>query len=410
MHVCLFEDQHVPHLFPLALTRTVGDLRVGARTLIESQRTAFAEQGSPILWARPGLVDVTRLEHPGTLVNEMPNGPILLVNQRWLTREGDLLGAIQAVAAPGRPKHAWKQDDTLVAAWLPDGSNASIGPAIQDALADAENVSGETLIRRLSDLITNVSRRISSDNEKMGGLGEHKGSIQTGALLVGPEHIHLSEGSVVRAGAVLNAEDGPIRVAPHATVEENAVVRGPVFLGEKSFIKAGARVEGSAIGPGCKVGGEIHESIIHSYSNKAHDGYLGNSYIGRWCNLGADTNTSNLKNDYGEVSIYDAGEGDYLPSGRQFAGLFMGDHSKCSINTMFNTGTVVGVSCNLFGSGFPPRHIPSFSWGAPAVAYKLDKALQVAETVMARRGIALTEADRALLSRLFEGGDNRELM
>jgi UDP-N-acetylglucosamine diphosphorylase/glucosamine-1-phosphate N-acetyltransferase len=169
-------------------------------------------------------------------------------------------------------------------------------------------------------------------------------------------------------------------------------------------VKAAGRVEASAVGTWSKVGGEVHESVVHSFSNKAHDGYLGNSYLGRWCNLGADTNTSNLKNDYGEVTVYDAVVGDFVPTGRQFVGLFMGDHAKCSINTMFNTGTVVGVFCNLFGSGFPPRHVPSFSWGGAEglVPYRIEKALRVAEAVMARRGVPLTEADRALLAAIAE--------
>ena len=187
--------------------------------------------------------------------------------------------------------------------------------------------------------------------------------------------------------------------APPIPVETSKPVRGDIYAIYTGTAPIEALAEATVIG---KVGGEVHESIFHAYSNKAHDGYRGDSYIGRWCNLGAGTNTSNLKNDYGEVSVFDAVAGDFLPSGRQFAGLFMADHSKCSINTMFNTGTVVGVFCNLFGSGFPPRHIPSFSWGEPDVTYQFDKALRVAETVMARRGIVLTETDRALLSNVFE--------
>ena len=404
MHLCLFEDDSVQHLFPLALTRTAGDLRVGGRTLIETQKAAFEQHGELILWTRPEVADVTRQEHPEILLNALPedDGGVLFINQRWLVRDGDLLEAIHSAAQPGAPSRAWMQGETLVAAWHPNPPRDALDNDISALFDTSEETDGATLITHLWDLIADVPECTAYDIEQMGEPGNHQGNVQTGALLVYPENIHIAEGAVIRPGAILNAEDGPIHIGRHATVEENVVVRGPVFLGEKSTIKAGARVDGSAIGPGCKVGGEVHESILHSYSNKAHDGYLGNSYIGRWCNLGADTNTSNLKNDYGEVSVFDAVAADFLPSGRQFAGLFMGDHSKCSINTMFNTGTAVGVFCNLFGSGFPPRHIPSFSWGAPDVTYQLDKALRVAETVMARRGIALTEADRALLSSIFD--------
>ena len=409
MHLCLFEDDgshHLHrHLHPLTLTRTAGDLRVGARTLIEKQIAAFPYAGRVVLWTRPELADVTRQEYPDVLVNEMPTGPTLLINQQWLVREGGLFETVQNAVKADQNVRAWEQGDIVFAVWLPEGPSASINQTVQDALDTndyTECVEGEVLIYCLPDLIADVPERAAYDIERMGNLGEHLGTIQPGALLVLPERIHIAERTVIRPGAVLNAQDGPTHIAAGATVEENALVRGPVFLGGNSFIKAGARIDGSAIGPGCKVGGEIHESIFHSYSNKAHGGYLGNSYLGRWCNLGAGTNTSNLKNDYGEISVFDAVAGDFLPSGRQFAGLFMGDHSKCSINTMFNTGTVVGVFCNLFGGGFPPRHVPSFSWGSPDVSYQLDKAIRVAETVMARRGIALTEADRALLSSVFE--------
>lgn len=323
-----------------------------------------------------------------------------MVNQQWLGQNQELVETIRQHIYLGNPQLCWKQDDTLIAAWLPDGLNGSIEETIVQATSEAEEVSDAQFVRRLADLINDIGAGTAFDVRQIGGLGEHHGTVQTGAILAYPENIFIGEGAVIRSGAILNAEFGPIHLAANATVEENAVVRGPVFLGEGSFIKAGARVDGSSIGPGCKVGGEVHESIIHSYSNKAHDGYLGNSYLGRWCNLGADTNTSNLKNDYGEVTLFDAPMGDFLPSGRQFAGLFMGDHSKCSINTMFNTGTVVGVFCNLFGSGFPARHIPSFSWGTDAI-YKLEKAFRVAETVMARRGINFTAGDRALLEHVF---------
>ncbi|MEM6289545.1 MAG: hypothetical protein AAF845_20565, partial [Bacteroidota bacterium] len=207
-----------------------------------------------------------------------------------------------------------------------------------------------------------------------------------------------------------SAASGPVWIGADAEVGENAVVRGPVFLGPKAVVKPAARVDTSAIGYRSKVGGEVHGSVLHSLSSKGHDGYLGDSYLGRWCNLGADTNTSNLKNDYGEVTLYDAVAGDFLPSGRQFAGLFMGDHSKCSINAMFNTGTVVGVFCNLFGAGFPPRHVPSFAWGGAdgLVPYRSDKAFRVAEAVMARRDRTLTEAERTLLAAIAEEEGMRE--
>ena len=258
------------------------------------------------------------------------------------------------------------------------------------------------MIARLWHLLDAVGDRIAEDIDDMGGLGEVSGTAMPGAHLVMPERIHVGSNATVKTGAVLDATDGPIRLDPGATVGENAVVRGPVWIGPGATVNPACRIDASAVGERSKVGGEVHASILHSFSSKGHDGYLGNSSLGRWCNLGAATDTSNLKNDYGEVTQYDAVARDFVGTGRQFVGLVMGDHSKCSIHTMFNTGTVVDVFCNLYGAGFPPRHVPSFSWGGAdgLVPYRTDKAFRVAEAVMARRDRDLSQAERTLLSEI----------
>jgi UDP-N-acetylglucosamine diphosphorylase/glucosamine-1-phosphate N-acetyltransferase len=186
---------------------------------------------------------------------------------------------------------------------------------------------------------------------------------------------------------------------------EGAVIRGPFALCDHSTVKLGAKIYGpTTVGPHSKVGGEINNSVIFGYSNKAHDGFLGNSVIGEWCNLGADTNNSNLKNNYGNVKLFNYREGRQIDTGLQFCGLIMGDHSRCGINTMFNTGTVVGVGANIFGGGFPPTHIPSFSWGGSDgfEPYRLDKLFETAEKVYARREMSFGEAERAILQAVKE--------
>ena len=183
------------------------------------------------------------------------------------------------------------------------------------------------------------------------------------------------------------------------------MVRGPFALCENSVLKMGTKIYGpTTIGPHSKVGGEVNNAVFFGYSNKAHDGFLGNSVIGEWCNLGADTNTSNLKNNYAEVRLWNYESENFAKTGLQFCGLMMGDHSKCGINTMFNTGTVVGVSANVFGSGFPRNFVPSFSWGGHSgfSTYLTKKAFEVATVVMNRRGVAFTELDAAILSEVFE--------
>jgi len=187
------------------------------------------------------------------------------------------------------------------------------------------------------------------------------------------------------------------------TVFPNATIEGPAFVGDDSRIKIGAKIyQGTTIGEVCKVGGEVEASIIHSHSNKQHDGFLGHSYLGQWVNLGADTNNSDLKNNYGTVKVYV--EGEMVDTGSLFVGLMMGDHSKSGINTMFNTGTVVGVMCNVYGAGFPPKFIPSYTWGGAQelIEYELDKALDTARRVMARRDVQLTQAQEEMLRAVFE--------
>ena len=213
------------------------------------------------------------------------------------------------------------------------------------------------------------------------------------------------EENVTIKSAILNAERGPIYIGRNVIISEGSIIRGASSIGANSILNIGTRIVGdTTIGPYCKVGGEISNSIIFGYSSKAHDGFLGNSVIGEWCNLGADTNTSNLKNNYKNVRIWNYGEERFTDTGRQFCGLMMGDHSKSGINTMFNTGSVVGVSANIFGSGFPRTFIPSFSWGGAQgfVTYEFNKALEVMPKVFERRKKPFTEEDVEILKHIFE--------
>jgi UDP-N-acetylglucosamine diphosphorylase/glucosamine-1-phosphate N-acetyltransferase len=205
--------------------------------------------------------------------------------------------------------------------------------------------------------------------------------------------------------AILNSETGPIFIDEGAEIMEGTMVRGPLYLGKNSQIKMGAKVYGATtIGPGCKVGGEISNVVFFGNSNKGHDGFLGNAVIAEWCNLGADTNSSNLKNNYAKIDLYNYFEKKYIKTDLTFCGLIMGDHSKAGINTMFNTSTVVGICANVYGADFLPKHIPSFSWGSSQklYEYKIEKALETMEIVMARRNKKLSDRDREILNYIFE--------
>ena len=221
----------------------------------------------------------------------------------------------------------------------------------------------------------------------------------TCTLIGNPDLLFIEEGAIVQA-ATLNVTSGPIYIGPNSEIMEGSLIRGPFALCENAQIKMGAKIYGATtIGPYCKVGGEINNVIFESYSNKSHDGFLGNGYISSWCNIGADTNASNLMNNYGIVDVHDYETGKTTSSGEQFVGLHMGDHSKCGINTMFNTGTALGVGCNVYGPGFFKKHIPSFSFGEPTrlFPYRLDKALEGIESMMTRRGKNLSEGELHIL-------------
>jgi UDP-N-acetylglucosamine diphosphorylase/glucosamine-1-phosphate N-acetyltransferase len=228
--------------------------------------------------------------------------------------------------------------------------------------------------------------------------------IPSSNRVIHPEKVFIEEGAIVEC-SVLNAQTGPIYIGKDAEVMEGSLIRGPVALCEHATLKMGAKIYGpTTIGPHSKVGGEVSNCVIFGYSNKGHDGFIGNTVIGEWCNLGADTNTSNLKNNYINVKLWNYVKKGFVDTGLQFCGLVMGDHSKCGINTMFNTGTVVGVSANIFGDGFPRNFIPSFSWGGAQgfSVYKTSKAFETAKMVMSRRGVELSQEDMDILNHIFD--------
>ncbi|AUX16906.1 GlmU family protein [Flavobacterium columnare] len=222
--------------------------------------------------------------------------------------------------------------------------------------------------------------------------------------VIAPENIFIEEGAKLEF-VTLNASTGPIYIGKNSEIMEGSVIRGPFALCEEAQVKLATKIYGATtVGPHSRVGGEINNSVLFAYSNKGHDGFLGNSVLGEWCNIGADSNNSNLKNNYEEVKLWSYETETFARTGLQFCGLMMGDHSKCGINTMFNTGTVVGVSANIFGAGFPRNFVPSFSWGGASgfTNYLTEKAFQTAKIVMSRRNIEFSEQDVEILEHVFE--------
>jgi len=400
--ICLFEDQYVRRLLPLAYTRPVYDLRCGMLTLGEKLRRRYGI-GKFRLHARAYLADALKERYPGVPVNAAPDGGCLYLNGRLLASP-ELLKAIPADG----PDALYVDGDVLLAARTGGGGGFAAGmpEALTPGAFPGVPQTGirAALVSWPWDLVMNNGKEIVADSTLLAPAGEKiRGKVYPGAHLVNPGNIVIGEGTNIKPGVVLDGENGPVWIGKNVTVFPNAVIEGPAFVGDRTLIKIGAKIyENTSIGEVCKVGGEVEGAIIHAYSNKQHDGFLGHAYLGMWVNLGADTNNSDLKNNYGNVKMVI--DGATVDTGSMFMGLVMGDHSKSSINSMFNTGTVVGVSSNVFGSGFPPKSVPSFAWGGAEgmKTYDPERALEVARRVMGRRKIALSAAEEKLLRTVFD--------
>lgn len=380
--VNFFDDEHYTGLLPLSFTRPLADLRIGILTIAEKWSRLLKTDNSGFICRTPLSLKFTPSIEPDALA----------INGRWLPDEK----AVDAILN-------LKEGEILLNA--EDGTLLACPTSCLTQPQDASNrtfFSEPLLIENSWDIFRLNGQEIEKDFRLI-TQGKKSTRSEASVQCWNEENIFIEEGAKLR-GCTLNAESGPIYIGKNAEVMEGSNIRGPFALCEQSVVKMGAKIYGpSTIGPHSKVGGELNNVVIQAHSNKGHDGFLGNSVIGEWCNLGADTNNSNLKNNYAPVKLWNYEKERFLPTGLQFCGLIMGDHSKCGINTMFNTGTMVGVSANIFGSGFPRNFIPSFAWGGAGgfSTFQLGKAYETAETMMSRRGIELSEADRAILADIF---------
>ncbi len=404
--ICLFEGIYYSRLLPLVYFRPQYDLRCGILTLREKVRLYYPD--IPLsLHCRNYLQDSLQQQNKNTEVNKISGDNCLFINGRVIVDSK----FVEQVSLKGQDT-LYVKGDSIVAAKVTGAKLGELKHQLHDLFTHSDFtdlVKKEIDVKMVNypwDLCTHNGDQIISDFNKLMELNSGskiKGKVYDGAHLIKSENIFIDEGAKIKPGVVLDAEDGPIYIGKNAKIFPNATIEGPAFVGNDSQIKIGAKIyENTSIGEVCKVGGEVEGSIIHSYSNKQHDGFLGHSYIGMWVNLGADTNNSDLKNNYGSVKVIINDE--QVDSGSMFVGVTVGDHSKSGINTMFNTGTVVGVSSNIFGAGFPAKYIPSFSWGgAEAItSYDLERSLEVAKRVMARRKIQMTEVDEKLFRKIFD--------
>jgi len=293
-------------------------------------------------------------------------------------------------------------DDTIIALHVTADDLDAVGETSSEGIEEIVLKHAPLKINHTWDIFAKNDRAIREDFTLL-TKGKTSQPISETNRVVGAENIFIEKGARVEC-AFLNASTGPIFIGPKAEVMEGAMIRGPVAICEGTQIKMGAMIYGpSTFGPHCRIGGEVNNAVFFGYGNKAHEGFIGHSVISEWCNLGAGTNTSNLKNTYDEIRLWSYGKQTFINTHLQFCGLIMGDHSKSGISTMFNTGTVVGVNANIFGSGFPRNFIPSFTWGSTAghTNYNLDKAFEVAEAVYKRRGLVFDDIEKNLLKNVF---------
>lgn len=395
MQLCFFEDALTSTFHPLTLTRPVDDLRIGILNISKKWEHALKTAHSCRI-LRPELTGVFEA---GTVDQGEKS---IWINSRYLPSD-NLLEKINTLSSGQYLQHK----DTVIAACV-DGQTSE--QWLEDDTPNFNNLfvletNDFISITNIWDLFQLNGRQIIRDLELMGIQSEGKKQALQDVEAEKSENIYVQEGATIEAGCVLNAAKGPIFIGKDATIMAGSYIRGPAAICEGSTIKMGAKIyEDTTVGPICKVGGEVNNCIFHSYSNKAHDGFMGNSLIGQWCNIGADTNTSNLKNNYSTIRITRWEDREEIETRQQFFGAVLGDHTKTAINTQLNTGTICGVSCNIFSNDFPPKFIPSFSWVGSNViqTYRLDKAFDAMEAMMARRDVELTENYRQMMESIFE--------
>lgn len=386
MNYILFDDSRRSNLLPLTFTRPVADVRFGILTI--------REKWEKYLGVRTSSLTEKYLSKKYPIVKEPDN---ILVNGS-VCPSNILIDEIAKL----EPNQALVKNDVVIAMRLTEQELNRTGS--KDAARVNEIYTELELLEVANawDIFSKNDEAIR-DDFKLITHGRKSEKTGRGVTISNPDEVFIEEGAKI-GFSVLNASAGPVYIGKDTEVMEGSFIRGPFALCNNSTVKMGAKIYGATtVGPHSKVGGEVNNVVIFGYSNKAHDGFLGNSVLAEWCNLGADTNTSNLKNTYDSVRIWSYPEQTFIDTGLQFCGLIMGDHSKSGINTMFNTGTVVGVSANIFGGNFQRNFISSYAWGGHAgfTTYDFNKALKVAEAVYRRRGMELSEIDRDILNHIF---------
>ncbi len=405
MQICIFEDDKYRDLEPLSLYRPNFELICGKNTLREKILKAYPGIKYS-LHCRPYLAPLLDIQNPGIQINNILDDECLFINGRVLANSS----LSEIVPLKADVDKLYLNGENLIGAKVSGRNLAEIKKHLNEPLSKStfpnlpvENVEVES-VQFIWDIIYRNGGELNLELKALSSKRKEKlsGKVFDGAHLIEKENIIIEEGAQVKPGAVIDASNGPVFIDKNSVVYPNAVIEGPVYIGESSLIKSCSTIyENVSIGKVCKVGGEVEDLIMLPYSNKQHSGFLGHAYLGSWVNIGADTNCSDLKNNYGSIKV-ELNERK-IDTGLQFLGLIIGDHSKTAINTMFNTGTIAGFSSNIFGAGFPDKVIPSFAWGGSGnlTTYNVDKSIDTARVVMARRGKTLTAVEEEIFRFIF---------
>ncbi|MBL4605494.1 MAG: GlmU family protein [Flavobacteriaceae bacterium] len=383
MNYILFDGNVRNALLPFTYTRPVADIRIGILTI--------REKWEKTLGLTTTTITEEYLEEKYPMVEVEEN---VLINASFIPSK-ELVKQVKSLTK----NQAIFKDEDVIAFFTSETQEEVDFTTYEQIEFDEELIQ----IKNTWDIFALNEKAIQEDFDLITE-GRKSQPIPEGVRCINKDDIFIEEGAEV-IFSTLNASEGPIYIGKDVLIMESSSVRGPFAICENSMLKMGAKIYGATtIGPNCKVSGEVNNSVLFGNSNKGHEGFLGNSVLGEWCNIGADTNTSNLKNNYAEVKLWDYETERFAKTGLQFCGLMMGDHSKCGVNTMFNTGTVIGVSANIYGSGFPRNFIPSYSWGGASgfMDYQLKKVFEVVEVVMKRRGVDFTDMEKNILEHIFE--------
>ncbi|MEZ5015624.1 MAG: GlmU family protein [Flavipsychrobacter sp.] len=389
MTIILFDDETRYQLLPFTHTRPIADIRCGIMTMRERWEHFFKQESGSLTEEYLQEVYPTNASTDNLFIN----GSVFATQE--LYEQINSLSAGQQLL----------QGDLIIAARVDDSALSFNNGIHIDTNIESIAHQGEiTRLKHIWDIFKLNGAAITNDFALL-TKGRKSQTIPEDVTVRSADNIFIEEGANIAAGCIINATTGPIYIGKNAEILEGVLMRGPIAVCEHAALKMGAKIYAdTTIGSGCKVGGENSNVVYFANSNKGHDGYLGNAVIGEWCNLGADTNCSNLKNNYDTIKIWDEHNNKSIQTGETFCGLLMGDHSKCGINTMFNTGTVVGVSANIYGGSFPEKFIPSFAWGGSEgmTSYRLERALETADRMMARRKRSLNEKERKMYQYIFD--------